>query len=62
MLTSIASDFFAKSPLLALPVIAMAIFMTVFTLGAVRTFRTDKKKLDEVANLPFAHEEEVRHG
>jgi hypothetical protein len=55
----IAADFFARSPMLVLPVVAMLIFMLVFMSTAIRAFRTDKAKQDKLARLPL--EEELGH-
>ncbi|MDD9935057.1 MAG: hypothetical protein OXT09_15705 [Myxococcales bacterium] len=53
MLSWISSDFFARSPVLLFPVIALCIFMGVFTLGAVRAFLTDRRELDALSRLPL---------
>jgi hypothetical protein len=62
MLSLISIDFFARSPVLALPVLAMLLFMVVFVANVVRAFRTREPELDRLASLPFADEEEVDHG
>lgn len=59
MLGWISSEFFARSPVLIFPLIALGIFMTVYITAAVRIMRTDKSKLDELAALPF-DDSEVR--
>jgi hypothetical protein len=60
MLSWIASDFFKSSPLLAYPITALAVFMTVFCVTALRAaFFSDKKKLEALAHLPF--EGDSRH-
>jgi hypothetical protein len=61
MLSWIASGYFAQSPVLVLPVVAMILFMVVFTASALRALRTKKTELDHLANLPFEREEEARH-
>jgi hypothetical protein len=61
MLSWISSDFFERSPLLAFPVLALVLFMVVFTANAVRALRTKKPELERLANLPLEREQEVDH-
>jgi hypothetical protein len=49
----IVSDFFMRSPVLLGPVIALLLFVVVFSAIAVRTFRTRKSTHDRMALLPF---------
>jgi cbb3-type cytochrome oxidase subunit 3 len=47
-------DFFAKSPLLALPIIALILFVTVFAMVVVRTFSKKQREVaDEASRLPL---------
>jgi hypothetical protein len=62
MLSFISSEFFARSPVLAFPVVAMLLFMAVFVANAVRALRAAKPELDRLAELPFSDEQEVDHG
>jgi hypothetical protein len=62
MLSLISIDFFARSPLLAFPVLAMLLFIVVFVANAVRALRAPPRELDQLASLPFADEQEVDHG
>ena len=55
----IATDFFARSPVMTLPVIAMLLFMAVFVASAIRAFRTARDTHDELAKLPL--EEDRSH-
>lgn len=57
------TDYFAKSPMLWFPLLALALFMLVFVLVAVVAFATDKSQHDRAASLPLADgsEREVRH-
>lgn len=53
MLSMMAKGFFANSPVLFFPVVALLIFIGVFTLITIRVLRTDKIALQEVAGLPL---------
>jgi cbb3-type cytochrome oxidase subunit 3 len=55
----IVSDFFMRSPLLLGPVIALLLFLVVFTAIAIHAFRTAKSTQDRMARLPF--NEDGRH-
>lgn len=54
MLSQIAKNFFADSPVIAYPLVAMVLFMTVFLVITWRTMRRDRSELDALAQLPFA--------
>jgi hypothetical protein len=60
MLSFVALDFFQKSPLLILPLIALGIFVTVFLTTTARALLTDKAKMDELAALPFRDQPKCR--
>lgn len=49
----IAESFFADSPVMAAPLIAMLIFMVVFGLVIVRVIRTRREDVDRSARLPL---------
>ena len=49
----IVSDFFMRSPALLGPVIALLLFMVVFTATAVHAFRVQKSTHDRMARLPL---------
>lgn len=49
----IVSDFFMRSPLLLGPVIALLLFLVVFTAIATHAFRTGKSTHDRMARLPL---------
>lgn len=55
-----AESFFADSPVMAGPLIAMLIFMIVFGLVIVRVIRTRREELDRSARLPL--EEALEEG
>lgn len=54
MLSQLSADFFARSPLLLGPVVALAIFVVVFVAVSVRAVRTKKHDVDRMAALPLA--------
>jgi hypothetical protein len=53
MLSLIAMDFFSKSPVLSMPILALGLFMSAFIAVAVRTALTDKRRIDIMASLPL---------
>ena len=54
MISWLASDFFSQSPVLALPVAALLLFMMLFTVMAVRALRLPADEVKDLANLPIA--------
>lgn len=54
---SMASDFFAASPVLAMPVIAMLLFGVVFALVVARALRAERRHLEQLAALPLETED-----
>ena len=57
----IAGDFFAASPVLAYPIAALAIQMTVFCSVALRMLFSDKETIDRMAHMPL-QDQENQHG
>lgn len=53
MLGAMAREFFASSPLLALPVIALCLFLAAFTLITWRALRRKPAELEPIARLPL---------
>jgi hypothetical protein len=51
-------ELLAQSPLLALPIAALLIFVAVFAVVCVRTMRKKALAYAPIANLPLAPEEE----
>ena len=49
-----AMDYFRQSPLLAMPVIALVIFMLVFLAVSLRALLTQKSRWDAAAQLPLS--------
>jgi len=61
MLAQISADYFARSPLLMLPVLALGIFFLVFLGISVRTALLGREDLQRMASLPLVGEEVTRH-
>jgi len=57
MLSLLASEYFENSPLLVLPIVALVIFMAVFTSVTVRALRQDRREIERLARLPLADDE-----
>ena len=51
------SDFFARSPVLLGPVIALVLFMIVFAASAIYAWRTHREQHDRMARLPLNEDE-----
>jgi len=49
-------DYFAQSPMLWFPLLALGLFMLVFVLVTLRAFATSKSRYDAVASLPLCGE------
>ena len=55
------ADFFAKSPMLILPIVALAIFVTVFATAVVQTFtRKGRANAREAELLPLLDDDRRR--
>lgn len=61
MLSQLASDFFARSPLLAWPLFALALFVSVFVAVTARAFLSRRDDIQRLAELPLADAEEIDH-
>jgi len=57
MLSFIAMDYFRRSPMLILPLVALALFMLVFFAVTLRTLLTKKRNFDALARLPLEAQE-----
>ena len=53
MISWLASDYFAQSPVLALPVIALLVFMAVFTAMAIKAWRLSDGEIAELSMKPL---------
>lgn len=60
-MNAIARQFFADSPVIVYPIVALLLFIAVFLVVTVRTLRTQKTELDALARIPLGDEEESRH-
>jgi hypothetical protein len=58
-MSRMATDFFAQSPVLAFPVLALLIFCCVFVLVVLKTARTAKPEIDARAKLPLSEDLDV---
>ena len=56
MIGWMASDFFKQSPVLALPVLALFLFMLVFISINIRTWCARKSEIERIAHLPLETE------
>lgn len=56
MISWLASDFFSQSPVLALPVVALLLFMVLFTVMAVRAMRLPASEVQSLAELPMSRD------
>ena len=53
MMSFMSRDFFHQSPVLWLPVVALLVFLALFTVVTVRALRRSKVEIDRVARLPL---------
>jgi len=61
MLSWIASDYFARSPVLLYPLVALGLFMTVFVAVSLRAFFGSAERFEALAQLPFEKDEGDDH-
>jgi hypothetical protein len=62
MLGFMAMDYFRQSPMLAFPVLALAIFMLVFCLVSLRAVLTKKTRFEQISRLPLESVDERARG
>ena len=53
MMRMISAEFFARSPVLVFPILALGLFMIVFVVISLRAVLTSKTQLDAASRLPF---------
>ena len=58
MLYDHAGDFFANSPVLMAPVLALGLFLVVFVLICVRAWRMPRRDVDHMSHLPLETDDE----
>lgn len=56
MLGWLASDFFARSPVLAYPLFALLVFFVVFMAASIRAALTKRVEIEHLSRLPFSDE------
>jgi hypothetical protein len=61
MLTQFAAEFFARSAVLAYPILALGLFLVVFLGVSLRALLTQGAELNHMANLPLFDDEVSRH-
>jgi hypothetical protein len=59
MLSALASEFFAASPLMMLPVLALLLFLCVFTVASWRAMRRKPAELEPIARLPLGDDDQT---
>ena len=53
MMRMLTADYFARSPVLILPIIALLLFLGVYAFVVLRTYLSKKSRFDSVASLPL---------
>jgi cbb3-type cytochrome oxidase subunit 3 len=61
MMRQLSAEFFARSPLLAWPVFALAIFFTLFLVISLRALLGRKDEMEHLAALPLTDAEVNEH-
>ena len=62
MISFMAMDFFEKSPVLYLPLVALFLFMLVFASITIKTFWIRTSHIEKLARMPLETEKEgARH-
>jgi len=56
-----AAEFFANSPALLLPILALVLFFAVFLFVIIRVIRMKRSDADRYARIPLQDELEVPH-
>jgi hypothetical protein len=62
MLSQLAAEYFARSPVLVLPALALGIFFVVFIFVSLRALLARGEDMQRMAALPIAEGEVERHG
>ena len=58
MLRHLSADYFARSPVLAFPVLALALFVIVYVAVSLRALRARREETERMAALPLSDSEE----
>ena len=56
-----AAEFFAQSPALLYPILALVLFFTIFLIVIVRVMRMSASEVEHNAQIPLEEEREVPH-
>ena len=62
MFSQYCADYFARSPVLAYPMLALGIFIVVFVSVSIRALLQARTEVDHMASLPLSDTEDKRHG
>lgn len=62
MLSQLVSGYFARSPVLAWPLLALGLFFTVFVIVSVRALWGERATMQRMAELPFKSGQENDRG
>ncbi len=57
-----AVEFFAQSPVLILPLLALLVFIGIFVFFTVQAFRMKNTDVERFSRLPLEDSEEESHG
>ena len=61
MLSQLANEFFARSPVLAWPLFALSVFVTVFVAVSARALLGRRDDMQRLSALPLSDAEEIDH-
>ncbi len=53
MLSLMAKEFFAQSPVMIFPLVALFLFLAVFTVLSIRAFLRPKEAIEMMAKMPL---------
>jgi hypothetical protein len=64
MLSQLSADYFARSPVLAYPILALGLFLLVFIVVSLRAALRAPSEIERMAQLPLhdSEREVERHG
>jgi hypothetical protein len=62
MLTQLSADYFSRSPVLAMPVLALMVFLAVFVAVSLRALLGKREEQERMAQLPLEEFEVKHHG
>jgi|tagenome__1003787_1003787.scaffolds.fasta_scaffold17497858_2 hypothetical protein len=62
MLSQLSAEFFARSPVLAWPVFALGVFLSVFVVVSLRALLGGRDEMQRLAELPIRDSEVNDHG